>query len=340
VKRRTRRDIEVFSLSFLDCVCCGFGAIILLLTLVRMGEPQAIEQAREDLKKRIARLERELYEIRGETTLLSREMVGKREQLSVDREAVARLQGDLERLRGEFKASRELSQVQDVIQGRFLAAQQKLSEEMKRLQEESQRPPPSAKGLVGGIPVDSEYVIFVIDTSGSMQRFAWPALQQKMAQTLDAYPRVKGMQVMNDEGVYMFSTYAGKWIPDTPGRRQAVLQRLSGWNAYSNSSPVEGIEAAIKQLAKSGMKVSIYVFGDEFTGRSIEGVLKAVDYMNARDTSGARRVRIHAIGFPTLFSASAQAEFSESTTVRFAMLMRALCERNGGAFVGLNSLEP
>jgi hypothetical protein len=151
---------------------------------------------------------------------------------------------------------------------------------------------------------------------------------------------VKGMQVMNDEGLYMFSTYAGKWIPDTPGRRQAVIQRLSSWNAYSNSSPVEGIEAAIRTLAKGDLKISIYVLGDEFTGRSVEGVLKAVDRMNSRTASGARRVRIHAIGFPTLFSASAQAEFSESTTVRFAMLMRALCERNGGAFVGLNSLEP
>jgi hypothetical protein len=339
VKRHRRRDVEVFSLSFLDCICCGFGAIILLLTLVRMSEPKAIEEAKEDLNGRIARLERELYEIRGESTLLSRELVGKREQLSVDKEAVARLQGDLESLRGEFKASRELSQVQDVMQGRFLAAQQRLTEEMKRLQEQSQRPP-SSKELVGGIPVDSEYVIFVIDTSGSMQRFAWPALQRKMAQTLDAYPRVKGLQVMNDEGLYMFSSYAGKWIPDTPGRRQAVLQRLAGWNAYSNSSPVEGIEAAIRQLAKAELKVSIYVFGDEFTGKSVEGVLKAVDYMNSRNTSGARRVRIHAIGFPTLFSASAQSEFSESTTVRFAMLMRALCERNGGAFVGLNSLEP
>jgi len=339
MKRHRRRDIEVISLSFLDCICCGFGAIILLLTLVRMSEPQAIEQAREDLQGRIARLERELYEIRGETTILSRELVGKREQLSLDREAVARLQGDLSSLRGEFKASRELSQVQDVMRGRFLAAQQQLTEEMKRLQEESQRPARS-KELVGGIPVDSEYVIFVIDTSGSMQRFAWPALLRKMSQTLDAYPKVKGLQVMNDEGVYMFSTYAGKWIPDTPGRRQAVIQRLTGWNAYSNSSPVEGIEAAIRSLAKGGLKISIYVFGDEFTGRSVEGVLRAVERMNAKDSSGARRVRIHAIGFPTLFSASAQAEFSESTTVRFAMLMRALCERNGGAFVGLNSLEP
>jgi hypothetical protein len=103
---------------------------------------------------------------------------------------------------------------------------------------------------------------------------------------------------------------------------------------------VEGIEAAIRQLAKPDLKVSIYVFGDEFTGKSVEGVLKAVDYMNSRNASGVRRARIHAIGFPTLFSQSAQAEFPETTTVRFAMLMRALCEQNGGAFVGLNSLEP
>jgi hypothetical protein len=140
--------------------------------------------------------------------------------------------------------------------------------------------------------------------------------------------------------MYMFSTYAGKWIPDTPGRRQAVIQRLATWNVYSNSSPVEGIEAAIRQHAKGGLKISIYVLGDEFTGRSIEGVLRAVDAMNSRDASGARRVRIHAIGFPTLFSQAGQTEYSEGTTVRFAMLMRALCERNAGAFVGLNSLEP
>src|SRR4029450_5574687 len=209
VRRRPRRDIEVFSLSFLDCICCGFGAIILLLTLVKRGDPRAIEQAPEALNKRIARLQEELYEIRGETDILSRELVGKREQLSRDTVAVARLQGDLEKMRGQFRASKELSQVQDAMQGRFLAAQQQLTEEMKRLKEESERPPP-VSGLVGGIPVDSEYVIFVIDTSGSMQRYAWPLLLRKMSEILDAYPKVKGMQVMNDEGVYMFSSYAGK----------------------------------------------------------------------------------------------------------------------------------
>ncbi len=333
--RRPRRDVEVFSLSFLDCICCGFGAIILLLTLTRMSEPRAMESAQKELQGRIARLERELYEIRGETEILNRELRGRREQLSDEQVAVARLQGDLSHMRGQWKASKELSQVQDILAGRMLAAQQELTEEMKRLQANQERRPRD-QSLVAGIPADSEYVVFVIDTSGSMQRFAWAALQKKMAQTLDAYPRVKGLQVMNDEGVYMFSGYAGKWIPDTPARRQAVLQRLASWNAFSNSSPVEGIEAAIRTLATSSNKISIYVLGDEFTGPSIDRVLTEVDHLNARGGRD-RRVRIHAIGFPTLFG---QGGSDENTTVRFAVLMRALCERNGGTFVGLNSSSP
>jgi len=142
---------------------------------------------------------------------------------------------------------------------------------------------------------------------------------------------------MNDQGIYMFSSYAGKWIPDTPGRRQAVMERLTTWNAFSASSPAEGIEAAIRQLGMGAHKVSIFVFGDEFTGSSVEGVLEAVDRLNTKEGSGSRRVRIHALGFPTLFS---QGEYPENTTVRFAMLMRALCEKNGGTFVGLNGLSP
>ena len=242
--KRERRTLDPFSLSFLDCICCGFGAIILLLTLTRMSEPKAIEAAQQDLEGRIARLEREIFEIRGESKVLERALRGKREQLSTEQIAVARLQGDLSRLQGEFKASRELSQVQDIVAGRMLSAQQELTEEMKRLQAQREREKEVEK-LVGGIPVDSEYVVFIIDTSGSMQRFAWTLLLRKMSQTLDAYPKVKGMQVMNDEGVYMFSAYAGKWIPDTPARRKAVLERLASWTPFSNSSPVEGIEAAI-----------------------------------------------------------------------------------------------
>jgi hypothetical protein len=339
MRRRERRPFEVFSLSFLDVVCCGFGAIILLFVLNKVGEPAALERAQKDLSGLLARLEEELAAIRGETTVLDRNLRGREEQVSEERLKVSRLQGDLSRVQGRYAASRELSVVQDVIAGRLLAAQQELTEEMKRLQKQSeerayQRPEDAP---IGGIPVDSEYIVFIVDTSGSMQRFAWPSLRRKMEEVLAAYPRVRGLQIMNDEGVYMFSGYAGKWIPDTPARRQAIRERLASWNAFSNSSPVEGIEVAIKAFWAEDKKISLYVLGDEFTGRSIDEVLETVDRLNRRDAKGQRKVRIHAIGFPTLFS---QSQFPESTGIRFATLMRLLCERNGGAFVALNSTDP
>ncbi len=48
-----RRDIEVFSLSFLDAICCGFGAVIMLLVLNKASEPRIIEQARIDKQELI-----------------------------------------------------------------------------------------------------------------------------------------------------------------------------------------------------------------------------------------------------------------------------------------------
>jgi hypothetical protein len=337
--RRRRRGVpEGFSLSFLDAICCGFGAIVLLLVLTKIGEPRALEQARIDLDGLVEKLELELYEIRGETEVLNRSLISRQEQLSEARELIARLKGDLSKIQGEFAASRQESEVHDIIEGRLMAAQQKLTVEMQRLQQQSQeRPRRVEQQLVGGIPVDSEYIIFVIDTSGSMFTYAWPAVLRKMTQVLDAYPKVKGIQIMNDMGQYMFSSYAGKWIPDTPGRRKAILDRLRTWSVFSNSSPVEGITRAIRTFVAPDKKISIYVFGDEFTGRSIDDVVESVDRINRRDSKGNRLVRIHAVGFPVMFSVSG---VSNSTGVRFATLMRILCHRNGGTFVGLNSTRP
>ncbi len=283
----------------------------------------------------MARLQEEIHEILGESQVLDRELVAKREQLSQEQVRIARLRGDLSRIQGEFAASRQLSEVNDILEGRLLAAHQELSEEMKRLQAQQRSRRPVADDLVGGIPVDSEYVIFIIDTSGSMQQ-TWSLVREKMTQVLDIYPKVKGIQVMNDMGQYMFSQYAGKWIPDTPGRRKAILQRLASWQVFSNSSPVEGITRAIQSFAAPDKKVSIYVFGDEFTGSSIDAVVQTVERLNRAGTSGERRVRIHAIGFPTVFKIAGVREF---TGVRFATLMRILCRENGGTYVGLTHIR-
>jgi hypothetical protein len=327
MRRRRTRDFDVFSMSFLDTICCAFGAVILLFVLSKFGEPAALEQSRVDMEGQIIAMEQELAEIRGEAEVLNRTLTARREQLSEESQRVARLRGDLYNLRGQFRTSRQEADVQNQIEGQLVSAQQKLTVEMKRVLGEGFRR--KADEAIGGIPVDSEYVIFIIDTSGSMFNYVWPMLLQKIEETLNIYPTVKGFQVMNDEGTYMFPSYRGKWIPDTPAQRQTVIQRLRNWNAFSNSSPIEGIVEAIRTYHSKDKLISLYVFGDEFTGPSIDSVVKAVDVINREDKTGDRRVRIHAMGFPV------RPDAPQYTSVRFATLMRILCQRNGGSFVGL-----
>ena len=171
-----KRDIEIFSLSFLDVICCGFGAIILLFVLSKFAEPVIIEAHTKDLQSVVVQLEEELQEIRGETAVINRELPEKKEQLSQEKKKLARLQGDLSDIEGEFSASSQNAQVQNIIEEKLARAMQQLTDEMKRLLKNQPR---KVDRNVGGIPVDSEYIIFVIDTSGSMQRFAWPLVRQK-----------------------------------------------------------------------------------------------------------------------------------------------------------------
>ena len=327
MRRRRSRDFEVFSMSFLDTICCAFGAIILLFMLSKFGEPQALEKSRLDLEGRLLALQEERAEIRGQTQILNRDLTDRERQLSEIRLKLARLRGDLSNIRGQYQSSAQDADVTNKLEGQLVAAQQQLTEDMKRVLGSEYRRP--ASDAVAGLPVDSQYIIFIIDTSGSMANYAWPLMLRKMQEVLDAYPSVKGWQVMSDEGTYMFPSYRGRWLPDTPNQRKLVLDRLRDWFPFSNSSPVEGIVEAIRTYYSTGLRISLYVLGDEFTGSSIDSVVRAVDQIN-REERGGRRVRIHALGFPV------RPDAPQVTNIRFATLMRVLCARNGGTFVGLN----
>ena len=333
--KRRYREIQIFTMSFLDTVSCGFGAIILLLVISKFSEPMVVEKMTVDLSGLVMRLEEQIHEIRGESRILNRELKTKQEQVSEHEEAIARLQGDLSTLRAEFAAARLELDSQTRIEQQLQTARQSLTDEMKRLQSQEGYQPPVTDSAIGGVPVDSEYIIFIIDTSGSMQRYAWPLVRRKMAEILDIYPHVQGIQVMNDMGDYMFSQYAGRWITDTPARRRAILKRLASWSPFSNSSPVEGITSAIRRFYSTDRNISLYVLGDDFSRGSIQDVLNEVEQYNRALQGGQRRVRIHAVGFPVLFSQPA----AGMNVARFSALMRRLAEENNGSFVGLNSLN-
>ncbi len=332
--RNKRREIEGVSLSFLDVISCGFAALILLLVLTKVFEPIILEDTIENLQGYLASLQEDLFNIRGDTRDINRKMVRREDLHKEKQEKLTRLQANLSTLESELDKTLNKSRLNNTIEGRLAKARQELTEEMERLLADYQKAQDDT--TIGGIPVDSEYVIFIIDTSGSMHSYAWPLVLQKVTETLDVYPRLKGIQVMNDMGNYMFSQYANEWIPDTGVRRRAIIERLQTWSPFSNSSPVEGITKAIATFYRPDRKISLYVFGDEFTGRSIQQVIDVVDKINREDADGNRLVRIHAVGFPVMF---AQPPRFQETGIKFAILMRELCKRNGGTFVALNDFR-
>ena len=303
---------------------------MLFRSVIIATQKQAVEQVTSSVHEQVAASTTTREALAAENQALVRE-------LEARKRALAQLQARLTVLGGEFdRAQRQQGSAQASAEAavreeeKLRTVQQSLSDEMKRLVSQTEYKAPDPNATIGGIPVDSEYIIFVIDTSGSMQQ-AWPLVVRKMQEVLNSYPRVKGMQVLNDQGTYMFPSYAGQWIPDTPARRAVVIERLRGWSIFSASNPAPGIAQAIRTFHRPDQPTSIFVFGDDFNGSSIDEVVRTVANINPKTASGQAEVRIHTFGYPVMLLLANQ----ETSFSRFAHLMRILAEQNSGSFVGL-----
>ena len=322
MKLKPKSSPSIFGLAFMDCICCGFGAVILLLVMNKGVNQGAIEESAKVNESILRKVQDEIAVIRGESVVRNIELEGLQEQLSKESVKVARLREQEFETKGKFAATKDLSEI--------IAEKKRALFEAKQKRDELRNTPPAWKtDVVGGIPADSEYVIFIIDTSGSMDRIA-RTVAVKLKETLAVYPKIKGMQIMNADGRYMDPTSSGRWLPATGKGRLDILRSYFAWNNNSSSTPVGGLLEAIRTYSKSDKEISIYVFGDDFTG-DLDHLIQLVDSYNPVQSDGRRMIRIHGVGFPAAFGGD-----SRSGGGKFAKAMRALAERNGGAFVTIN----
>ena len=242
------------------------------------------------------------------------------ERASQEKAELTRFQAATEKTEDQVASAERVLSVLDKSADEVAAAQMSLDSRRQVINEEM-----SAE--VGGIPVDSDYIVFVIDTSGSM-KLVWPRVRAELANILEMHPQVKGVQVMNDMGQYMFSERGKNWLPDSPRMRSLIQSRMASWSPYSNSSPVEGINIAIRDFYRSDQSLSIYVLGDEFAGTSVQDVVDQVRQVNKLGANADTKVRIHGIGFPSMAGSV--------TAYNFARLMRVLTYENNGTFLALD----
>ena len=325
---RTRRGIEEFSVSFLDVICCGFGAIILLLMLTKTFQPEVLEVSSIDLTEQVQQRQAALFEIRGKISELRRQIQLENSDLTSKLLELAELQSQLTKVLGRFdnlvEAEREIS-----FENQQLAsARQSLTDDMERLLGLDFR---RDSGLVGGISVDSEYIIFLIDTSGSMRLSNyWNKVIGKVGEILAIYPKVKGIQVLSGGGSYMFPAQRRRWMEDSPVLRRNITSILG---TYSNSSsdPIPGIKEAVGAFYEPDKSISIFIIGDDNSSNTTtEELLRSVDEINLASASGQRRVRIHAVAVPHTIP---------TIQARYSFLMSELAYRNDGTFVGLTQYQ-
>ena len=298
-----KRGVLDGGMSFLDVISCGFGAVVMLVLLAKNGEVLSEKTEEKDtypraefdlghselLSAKIARLRSEIVRLSEKDVSLSKRLKSLNSEIGIKRNQV--MQQKAEAIASDTSGSDQNANVGSL-----------------------------ESNYAGGIPVERQYVVFIIDTSGSMKRF-WPVVEAKIESILSLHPQVKGMQIMSDNGDYLLGGYASRWIPDTEITRRRVIEKLRTWTTASISNPAKGLERALRSHAKESGGIAIYVMGDDFTGTSYDDVLSAVGLLN--QPSGIIRVpaQIHGIAFPW------------GIGDRFSTLMREMALQNHGVFV-------
>jgi hypothetical protein len=243
---KQRRKLEVFSLSFLDCICCGFGAMILIFVLSIGAQGKQNQETVEDLQKMLATYLASLANL-----VSSREDLSKILQLTTTKIADTKLKND--EIQSMLDDLDQQLQREKAGQEALLVDVDALKKELAAMQSKPEMVLPNVEPAPVGVPVGSNYIAFVIDTSGSMRDFnsgqLWPIVIRKVEEVLDVYPQVDGIQILDADGRFVLGERGGaQWLPDGPETREGIKRALRRYDVFSESNPVPGIFRALRLL--------------------------------------------------------------------------------------------
>ncbi len=316
--RRIRRGpVEVFNLSFLDIISCAFGAVVLLVLLARNGEletpPTSDATDISILVDQVLRAQKSIEQLQGAQS----NQLDALSQAEADNAALDNQTQDLAQTIP--KAMLALQQLQDKAQS--LRDQVAASTALLSVPNSTEEPDKD----VGGIPTDAEYVVFIIDNSGSMVNIGWDEIVDVVEDVITNHPKLKGFNVMAADGRFLGMKPRG-WIEDTFGNRKRALAMLKSFQG-GGSEPEAGILKAIDTYKNTNGPVSLYVFGDEFSSHSLQHTVERITNANYDPVAQQARFRIHGVGF--FFQGN------RNTSMSFAAFMKTIAVNNRGAFIAL-----
>ena len=170
---RRRREFSIFTLSFLDIMSCGFGAVVLLFMISKHATSQRVETATYDYATEVSQLHSEIAatqarisELRERVTARSGELVAASQAAQLARQALADENArDLPTLGGgarEIEALRAAVHKLDVEKRSLMAQPHDQSRYLRSVVGEGNRE------YLTGVQLGGKRILILLDTSTSM----------------------------------------------------------------------------------------------------------------------------------------------------------------------------
>jgi hypothetical protein len=161
-----RRETEVFSLAFLDCICCGFGAVILVFILTVSQKTQVDKADVDAVRAKVAKAERDHSLTQQELDRLAKVLAAAQLELQ-DINA----KSTQDQLKLTDRKRELLLMLQNT--GALKDALHTLLGEKKALPTEDVAPPVPIPNIdrrqyLTGVKLHGDFIVFLVRTSGSM----------------------------------------------------------------------------------------------------------------------------------------------------------------------------
>ncbi|NJD33210.1 MAG: VWA domain-containing protein [Gammaproteobacteria bacterium] len=304
-----RRKTEVFSLSFLDVIACGFGAVVLFYTILSAQAGVHRQHRNEELQSEVDKLEEQVLEGYKNLVVLRNALEGT--ERAVPAEGLAnRIIEETEQLKQQLaEAEKETLSRREAIE-KLKQDLKSLDEGNRRLEAGTQSPGQTGtriKGFIGsgdrqyltGLKIGGERVVILVDVSASMmdetvvnvirlrnmpevKRMAAEKWRRTVA-TVDWL--TSQLPAKSKFQVYAFNTQAHALVPDSDGKWLAgndsaalnrVLQELRKVVPKDGTS-LENALAAIGTLSPKPDNIILITDGLPTQGASPPLVKKTID---------------------------------------------------------------
>lgn len=263
-----RRRFHVFSMSFLDIISCGFGAVVLFFVIINAQVRLRADAERIDLLSESTQLEvevlegrKDLLQLRGERDTLDERRATAIEELRKLRERLAALLAELaeyerlgtqseesvEKLRADVERLREM---QEELEARVAEAEEGTGQRVRGFEGSGERQ------YLTGMQMGGDRVLILVDASASMLGRTYIDVLRFRLMDEELKPRApKWVQVVNSVDwittrlepqqrfqVYIFGVEHRSILEDTDGQ----------WLSVADGARVTEAIEALRRFAPEG----------------------------------------------------------------------------------------